>query len=206
MPRRRGFRLPGEAGQYRAVAVRAADVAASVSDASTGLLGQVHRSEEHTSELQSPCNLVCRLLLEKKNLSYVAEQTAPVTSPCGTLLIVPARLHLQRVSHWLAVTRLDSTPECIGAYIQHHTRPLRHNRVAACTQRWPGDCTRPATLRLCRNTPPCTRKASRAMVRGCSEFYVGQTPAVNRGSFFFFLTDPAPPEIYTLPPPDAFPI
>src|SRR5256885_4198423 len=27
----------------------------------------VTRSEEHTSELQSPCNLVCRLLLEKKN-------------------------------------------------------------------------------------------------------------------------------------------
>src|SRR5688500_12461493 len=27
----------------------------------------VWRSEEHTSELQSPCNLVCRLLLEKKN-------------------------------------------------------------------------------------------------------------------------------------------
>src|SRR5256885_5589223 len=27
----------------------------------------VDRSEEHTSELQSPCNLVCRLLLEKKN-------------------------------------------------------------------------------------------------------------------------------------------
>src|ERR1022692_4230979 len=26
------------------------------------------RSEEHTSELQSPCNLVCRLLLEKKNV------------------------------------------------------------------------------------------------------------------------------------------
>src|SRR5256885_11893601 len=29
------------------------------------------RSEEHTSELQSPCNLVCRLLLEKKkNINY----------------------------------------------------------------------------------------------------------------------------------------
>src|SRR5256885_2862385 len=27
------------------------------------------RSEEHTSELQSPCNLVCRLLLEKKNFA-----------------------------------------------------------------------------------------------------------------------------------------
>src|SRR5256885_7544843 len=29
--------------------------------------GDRKRSEEHTSELQSPCNLVCRLLLEKKN-------------------------------------------------------------------------------------------------------------------------------------------
>src|SRR5256885_12622126 len=28
------------------------------------------RSEEHTSELQSPCNLVCRLLLEKKNTPH----------------------------------------------------------------------------------------------------------------------------------------
>src|SRR5256885_6716120 len=28
------------------------------------------RSEEHTSELQSPCNLVCRLLLEKKKKLY----------------------------------------------------------------------------------------------------------------------------------------
>src|SRR5256885_12667432 len=32
---------------------------------STAWLGSL-RSEEHTSELQSPCNLVCRLLLEKK--------------------------------------------------------------------------------------------------------------------------------------------
>src|SRR2546426_2141785 len=31
-----------------------------------GNFGDGHRSEEHTSELQSPCNLVCRLLLEKK--------------------------------------------------------------------------------------------------------------------------------------------
>src|SRR5256885_4900131 len=30
------------------------------------LLRRRPRSEEHTSELQSPCNLVCRLLLEKK--------------------------------------------------------------------------------------------------------------------------------------------
>src|SRR2546426_4729326 len=31
----------------------------------SGRLGGFGRSEEHTSELQSPCNLVCRLLLEK---------------------------------------------------------------------------------------------------------------------------------------------
>src|SRR5256885_6028712 len=29
------------------------------------------RSEEHTSELQSPCNLVCRLLLEKKKMNSI---------------------------------------------------------------------------------------------------------------------------------------
>src|SRR5256885_9073823 len=45
------------------------------------------RSEEHTSELQSPCNLVCRLLLEKKkiqpdtsqNLIFVSRTLYPVT-------------------------------------------------------------------------------------------------------------------------------
>src|SRR5256885_11365576 len=36
------------------------------------------RSEEHTSELQSPCNLVCRLLLEKKKTLWV----------CRLLLII----------------------------------------------------------------------------------------------------------------------
>src|SRR5256885_8713916 len=36
------------------------------------------RSEEHTSELQSPCNLVCRLLLEKKNTT--TQQLVTTTS------------------------------------------------------------------------------------------------------------------------------
>src|SRR2546426_7600649 len=34
---------------------------------------EVERSEEHTSELQSPCNLVCRLLLEKKTTTLVSK-------------------------------------------------------------------------------------------------------------------------------------
>src|SRR5256885_12601011 len=41
-------------------------VAAVPDEFQIGEDGQVSRSEEHTSELQSPCNLVCRLLLEKK--------------------------------------------------------------------------------------------------------------------------------------------
>src|SRR5256885_11989620 len=40
------------------------------------------RSEEHTSELQSPCNLVCRLLLEKKKQSI---KTLTPSSPSTDL-------------------------------------------------------------------------------------------------------------------------
>src|ERR1039457_6886446 len=43
------------------------------------------RSEEHTSELQSPCNLVCRLLLEKKthktNRTYHRDQHTKQRTP-----------------------------------------------------------------------------------------------------------------------------
>src|SRR6266571_9430864 len=41
---------------------------------------RLHRSEEHTSELQSHVNLVCRLLLEKKKIGYA----------CYTSIITPA--------------------------------------------------------------------------------------------------------------------
>src|SRR5690348_17672749 len=44
------------------------DIAAS--DADVVLKQRVRRSEEHTSELQSPVHLVCRLLLEKKKKQY----------------------------------------------------------------------------------------------------------------------------------------
>src|SRR5256885_6970270 len=45
------------------------DTFASIQSPSSGSASRAKRSEEHTSELQSPCNLVCRLLLEKKNNS-----------------------------------------------------------------------------------------------------------------------------------------
>src|SRR5256885_10850870 len=48
----------------------------------SGAPSQPTRSEEHTSELQSPCNLVCRLLLEKKiqKTSRSQQRTLPDTS------------------------------------------------------------------------------------------------------------------------------
>src|SRR5256885_7371210 len=59
------------------------------------------RSEEHTSELQSPCNLVCRLLLEKKKVSQRRPRiNAPtprpiVTTPPEQPTNNPARLRVQ---------------------------------------------------------------------------------------------------------------
>src|SRR5256885_4385777 len=44
-------------------------------------IGGVQRSEEHTSELQSPCNLVCRLLLEKKNTILVFDYGSCISTP-----------------------------------------------------------------------------------------------------------------------------
>src|SRR5205807_7152814 len=43
------------------------ETSASLCRLMAGGVCSIVRSEEHTSELQSPCNLVCRLLLEKKN-------------------------------------------------------------------------------------------------------------------------------------------
>src|SRR5256885_7201699 len=74
------FRSPGgergvsgsRRGEHRPKGRRAAAAraAGSVDALAPGLAPQPResraRSEEHTSELQSPCNLVCRLLLEKK--------------------------------------------------------------------------------------------------------------------------------------------
>src|SRR2546426_4107435 len=64
-------------GRQRAVLQRQAAEAAVENRAA--VVGRV-RSEEHTSELQSPCNLVCRLLLEKKK-KITAITTLKVITP-----------------------------------------------------------------------------------------------------------------------------
>src|SRR5256885_10942417 len=60
--RQRGVLMPKKRVTKRAAAV-------------TQSLSRPPRSEEHTSELQSPCNLVCRLLLEKKKQNGVPRRT-----------------------------------------------------------------------------------------------------------------------------------
>src|SRR5256885_9792274 len=58
------------AGPCRTAARHESDLRAPPTRAARGPACRIERwrSEEHTSELQSPCNLVCRLLLEKKNM------------------------------------------------------------------------------------------------------------------------------------------
>src|SRR2546426_4546444 len=81
------------------------------------------RSEEHTSELQSPCNLVCRLLLEKKKPAPENERWDLLRAPhpnhgnslppdVATRAIVQVRCEHMLVSEakrmaYLALTQLD---------------------------------------------------------------------------------------------------
>src|SRR5256885_4417859 len=62
------------------------------------------RSEEHTSELQSPCNLVCRLLLEKKkktkNTSNNGIQTSTLQEKIRLIFCCPMRnMHIRKIRH-----------------------------------------------------------------------------------------------------------
>src|SRR5205809_4934399 len=59
-----------------------ADLAFAAPDAARQLNALIHRSEEHTTELQSRLHLVCRLLLEKTNTTSKIRVTATcVTCP-----------------------------------------------------------------------------------------------------------------------------
>src|ERR1039457_5820900 len=61
----------------------------------------VMRSEEHTSELQSPCNLVCRLLLEKKKMVGMEKSSA------GSVRVrtAPRQVHVLGVGVCVAIQR-----------------------------------------------------------------------------------------------------
>src|SRR5260221_6085940 len=62
----------------------------------TGKAGKAHRSEEHTSELQSHSDIVCRLLLEKK------KQTAPRSRHHGTSPSCPSAGRRKTQAHYIS--------------------------------------------------------------------------------------------------------
>src|SRR5205807_6890877 len=58
-------------------------------------------SEEHTSELQSPCNLVCRLLLEKKNAAFLEDDRPDAYERLVDRLLASPRYGERWGQHWL---------------------------------------------------------------------------------------------------------
>src|SRR5256885_3789517 len=78
---------------------------------------QSGRSEEHTSELQSPCNFVCRLLLEKKKQlsAYLLATKHPYTSMVAKVKgFVP--LYRAKAVTW-------SQRLMIRFFVLHYSRP-----------------------------------------------------------------------------------
>src|SRR2546426_3573948 len=61
-------------GQIRAIKIDPQAIAQGGVEMLEDLVLAAVRSEEHTSELQSPCNLVCRLLLEKKKTTKTSTE------------------------------------------------------------------------------------------------------------------------------------
>src|SRR5256885_5827222 len=76
------------------------------------------RSEEHTSELQSPCNLVCRLLLEKKK-NKVGVKLARLARRAFVTRPAQPRSHVHTIRH------ID-----VSVNGRVATRILRHVRLA----------------------------------------------------------------------------
>src|SRR5256885_9522694 len=83
------------------------------------------RSEEHTSELQSPCNLVCRLLLEKKKSSQTQRRTTDTTptptTPIFKTTTPDTRANNLPVRRTIYPPRLPErkTPACIATDPTH---------------------------------------------------------------------------------------
>src|SRR3989454_2271041 len=82
------------------------------------IAGAHRRSEEHTSELQSPCNLVCRLLLEKK-------KTKPLLQACARRAQF-ARQPLEHTDESNQVRLIHLTPE--------HAEPRNLQSATGCAE------------------------------------------------------------------------
>src|SRR5256885_916490 len=85
------------------------------------------RSEEHTSELQSPCNLVCRLLLEKK------KQTSYVFFVQGAHQLIDVRLGYGPIDIYNRFSGETEYAICIAHAVALISLARSHSRSIACS-------------------------------------------------------------------------
>src|SRR6516162_7391338 len=123
------------------------------------------RSEEHTSELQSPCNLVCRLLLEKKNKHFTGSGSVLMfgggmkkgflygeTDTERPMLVTKNLIHIKDL-HATFFFFIDTPPTKIYTLSLHDALPIL----------WPSTYISPLS-----NSTPCIRKdriSSKSLMR-----------------------------------------
>src|SRR5256885_807582 len=164
------------------------------------------RSEEHTSELQSPCNLVCRLLLEKKNRPIVFRYTRASLAPRRSAI------ELDRASSPVAGNFVD-LPRAPHPNAVAVAPVLRALRVIAWREINHQVCNQyhivssgllhmhSSSVGFVINVAPLILYA----VLSVHTCLVAMARTIH-SYVFFFLNDPAPPEIYPLPLPAPLPI
>src|SRR5262249_1014215 len=161
-------------------------------------------SEEHTSELQSLTNLVCRLLLEKKNDDGRRGRLCPSHLLSGLAALLPARSNRSSL-------RLATDLHPLDPYLPALPPPPTHHHTTA-----PRDAA-PRTGRARARPPSAARRVRDAClvlipaVVDPPASGVGVTaPVASGGSLavalprFFLLTKRPPAQCHFFPPPDAF--
>src|SRR2546430_2186567 len=168
------------------------------------LFARTTRSEEHTSELQSQSNLVCRLLLEKKKKPEPDRELLAVFDP-------PARkLHLPRHSEPDQALRTALHSDTTA---REGSRSVRHDHSAKLCSGARAGCVSDGRCRVqqCRTGAPSCSRACLIGVRRHHNLQrrVAVELRANRLADaiepFFFLNDRAPPEISPLPRREPLP-
>src|SRR2546430_5681385 len=83
-------------------------VRAPVTDVRATGVAILTRSEEHTSELQSQSNLVCRLLLEKKKITEPMRDADYLSLGCLDWLSLPRQIARERITEWTLDDEADA--------------------------------------------------------------------------------------------------
>src|SRR5262249_408881 len=164
-----------------------------------------NRSEEHTSELQSLTNLVCRLLLEKKKKDI--RIIRHLGTSLGPWIHMPAYCDSLPCCKY---THMSTTRRCkLAQYASHHT-DYSHTDAVCVALRRPARC-RPSRhvsgispiysyLTPAGASTPSTRPTTTNVPTLSPNHFPHQT-----SSFFFFFNNPPPPQIPPFSPPRPSP-